>query len=349
MSISRHKAGALIGAESAYSRLAINKERGRHFEVQASMQINKATAEVPQGTGLLVGLNLKPLMRLIGTHRVIWGARREKRRVMSLTAFRFATPAVIVGLAAALSVAPMRPCFAFDPNSGVSKDSGPFDLFKFGYKAYKSGQKSEALEAYRYAAEKGHTGSRWALANMYAGGDGVTRDDFEAFKMYSDIATNGIEPGSADTGYFVNALMALAHYYLNGIPGSPVKANLSEARQLYFQVASTFGIADAQFQLAKMILAGEGGKADVYEAMKWLNHARKKGHIGATALFGSLIYQRGETVRGLAYLTAALDHCQPGDKLWMQDLQEQAFAEANEDQRRKATEMAQTFEFASAN
>lgn len=267
---------------------------------------------------------------------------------MFRTAFGFATPAV-AGLFAALSIMPATPCHAFDPNAGVSKDSGPFDLFKFGFKAYKAGQKSEAVEAYRYAAEKGHTGSRWALANMYADGDGVTRDDFEAFKMYSDIASKGIEPGSADTGYFVNALMALAHYYLKGIPGSPVKADLSEARQLYFQVASTFGIAEAQFQLAKMILSGEGGKPDVLEAMKWLNHARKKGHVGATALFGSLLFQQGQTVRGLAYMTAALDHCQPDDRTWVQDLQEQAFSVASEDQRRSATEMAQSIAFASAN
>ncbi len=100
---------------------------------------------------------------------------------------------------------------AFDIKTEVNKDSGPFDLFKFGFKAYKNGQKQEAIEAYRYAAEKGHTGSRWALANMYADGDGVARNDFEAFKIYSEIANQGVEPGSEDTGFFINALMALAH------------------------------------------------------------------------------------------------------------------------------------------
>ncbi len=32
------------------------------------------------------------------------------------------------------------PAKAFDINAGVTKESGPFDLFKFGFKAYKSGQ-----------------------------------------------------------------------------------------------------------------------------------------------------------------------------------------------------------------
>src|SRR3546814_5141755 len=62
----------------------------------------------------------------------------------------------------------------------------------------KNGKKEDAVEAYRYAAEKGHTGSRWALANMYAYGDGVTKNDFEAFKIYNEIAAQGVEPGRSE-------------------------------------------------------------------------------------------------------------------------------------------------------
>jgi hypothetical protein len=82
---------------------------------------------------------------------------------------------MLMGLSVACFAAISCPAGAFDIKSGVSKESGPFDLFKFGFKAYKNGQKEEAVEAYKYAAEKGHTGSRWALANMYADGDGVPR------------------------------------------------------------------------------------------------------------------------------------------------------------------------------
>lgn len=233
------------------------------------------------------------------------------------------------------------PALAFDINSGVTKESGPFDLFKFGFKAYKNGQKKDAVEAYRYAAEKGHTGSRWALANMYAYGDGVAKNDFEAFKIYNEIADQGVEPGSDDTGFFVNALLSLAGYYRNGIPGTPVKSDLSQARQLYFQVASTFGIAEAQFQLAKMILAGEGGRSDVQQAKKWLNQARKSGHAGAMSVFGNVIFQEGQEVRGLAFMTAALDRCSPKECTWMQSLQEQAFSIANENDRRVAVTLSQ--------
>ncbi|TWF56433.1 exopolysaccharide production regulator ExoR [Neorhizobium alkalisoli] len=235
------------------------------------------------------------------------------------------------------------PAAAFDIKSGVTKESGPFDLFKFGFKAYKNGQKEDAVEAYRYAAEKGHTGSRWALANMYAFGDGVAKNDYEAFKIYNEIASQGVEPGSEDTGFFVNALLSLASYYRRGIPDTPIKPDLSQARQLYFQVASTFGIPEAQFQLAKMILAGEGGAANIQQAKKWLNQARKSGHPGAMAVFGNILVEEGQTVRGLAFLTAALDKCSPKDCIWMQQLQEQAFSVANEEDRRGAIALSHEF------
>ena len=107
---------------------------------------------------------------------------------------------------------------------------------------------------------------------MYADGDGVVKNDFEAFKIYSEIASQGVEPGSNDTGFFVNALKSLAGYYYNGIPQSPVHPDLATARQLYFQAASTFGDAEAQFRLAKMLLSGEGGEVNIKQAKKWLNH-----------------------------------------------------------------------------
>jgi TPR repeat protein len=243
-----------------------------------------------------------------------------------------------VGLMLASSVVPAS---AFDLSGSSSKNVGPFDHFKLGFKAYKSGDKDKAIEAYRYAADQGHTGSRWALANMYEFGDGVSKDDYEAFKIYSEIANQGVEPGSNDTGFFVNALLSLADYYRDGIPGSPVASDLGQARQLYFQVASTFGVPQAQFELAQMILAGQGGRADVQQAKKWLNQARKHGHAGAMSIFGNLLFQEGQTVRGLAFMTLAMDKCAPSDCLWIQNLQEQAFSIVGEEDRRVAIAVAQ--------
>tara|TARA_R100001129_G_scaffold170327_2_gene139707 strand:+ start:25304 stop:26173 length:870 start_codon:yes stop_codon:yes gene_type:complete len=271
------------------------------------------------------------------------GRRARKRRSDMLTSKRMGKTSGI-GLATAVAMAVVgyaAPASAFDPNSGVSENSGPFALFKFGFSAYKKGRKDEAVEAYRYAAEKGHRGARWALANMYAYGDGVVENDYEAFKIYDEIARQGVEPGSPDTGYFVNALVSLAHYYQNGIPDSPIKPDMGAARQLYFQAASAFGMPEAQYRLGRMILDGQGGENNIQQAKKWLNRARLNGHAAAAAVLGNLIFQEGESVRGLAFMTAALERSGTQDKIWIRDMQEQAFLLSDENDRRTAIALAQ--------
>lgn len=247
----------------------------------------------------------------------------------------------IIGLAALALGLGVTSGHCFDNRSGVTAESGPFDLFKFGFSAYKEGRKDEAVEAYRYAAEKGHAGARWALANMYAYGDGVTEDDYEAFKIYDEIARQGVEPGSQNTGFFINALMALAGYYKRGIPGSPVQEDLVQARQLYFHAASAFGVPEAQFELARMMLDGRGGDDDPDQAKRWLNRARQAGHAGATALLGHTLFEEGQAVRGLAYMTAGLQGASDNEKIWIRTLQEQAFSISDETDRRTAIALAQ--------
>jgi TPR repeat protein len=86
----------------------------------------------------------------------------------------------------------------------------------------------------------------------------------------------------------------------------------------------------------------------VQQAKKWLNQARKSGHPGAMSIFGNILFQEGQSVRGLAFMTAALDKCKPKDCSWMQDLQEQAFSIANENDRRVAVSMAHQLDVAGA-
>ena len=101
-------------------------------------------------------------------------------------------------LAATLSAgfAPEAP--AFDRKNAEERKQSPWAVFRFGFSAYKQGKKDEAVEAYRYAAEKGQLGASWKLGRMYAEGDGVERDDYEAFKYFVDIASRDVEPGSPD-------------------------------------------------------------------------------------------------------------------------------------------------------
>lgn len=238
--------------------------------------------------------------------------------------------------------------FALDPKVVVSPDFGPTELFNLGFNAYKRGEKIEAAEALRYAADKGHAGARWKLGRMYADGDGVPKNDYEAFKIFQDIIADDQDDTatSPNAAYVASSITALADYMRSGIPDTPVRIDLPQARQLYFHAASIFGDAQAQYQLGRMLLTGEGGRANPRQAARWLNLATEKGNIQAQALLGHLLFDgeqidiEPEPARGLALLTIALRKATPTDQGWIRPMQEEAFSLASEGDRRTALAIA---------
>lgn len=218
----------------------------------------------------------------------------------------------------------------------------PWAVFRLGFSAYKSGHKDQAVEAYRYAAEKGQLGASWKLARMYAEGDGVARNDYEAFKFYQEIAAQDVQPGSPEESYVSDALLALGRYAQTGIPGSPIHANPALAQDYYMRAAANYRNPNAQFEVGKMLMTGEGGlKSNMRQAGRWLQLAAEKGHSGAQATLGHLLFQSGKVVRGLAMMTAALERAPNPDKPWIRGMQEEAFALAGEADRRTAIALAQ--------
>ncbi|RAZ89129.1 sel1 repeat family protein [Mesorhizobium hawassense] len=229
----------------------------------------------------------------------------------------------------------------FDDKTGVKPQSSPWAVFQFGFSAYKSGHKDQAVEAYKYAAENGQIGATWKLARMYAEGDGVTRDDYAAFKFFSEIVDQDVEPGSPEESYVSDALVALGDYLRKGIPGTPVEENDVAAQEYYMRAAANYRNPNAQFEIGRMFLKGEGGvKASVKQAGRWLQLAAEKGHAGAQATLGNLLFQSGKVVRGLAMMTAALERAPPADQPWIRNMQEEAFAAAGEADRRTAISLA---------
>ena len=229
----------------------------------------------------------------------------------------------------------------FDDKTGVKPQSSPWAVFQFGFSAYKNGHKEQAAEAYKYAAENGQIGATWKLARMYAEGDGVARDDYEAFKFFSEIVDQDVEPGSPEESYVSDALVALGDYLRTGIPGSPVTENEVAAQEYYMRAAANYRNPNAQFEMGQMFLKGEGGvKASVKQAGRWFQLAAEKGHAGAQATLGHLLFQSGKIVRGLAMMTAALERASPADQPWIRGMQEEAFATAGEADRRTAISLA---------
>jgi TPR repeat protein len=177
------------------------------------------------------------------------------------------------------------PALALDTLT-IKPDTSAADALRSGLNALKDGNVPTALEALKFAADKGLVSARWKLAEIYAAGDGVTRDDYRAFQLYSEIANNHADDSPRDPAapYVSNAFVKLGAYYRTGISHSPVRPNLSLARQYFTYAASYFGDAAAQLSLARMYYVGEGGDRDLVQAARWANLSADKGNGEAKTL-----------------------------------------------------------------
>ena len=203
----------------------------------------------------------------------------------------------------------------------------------------------DSLKALQYAAEDGHPVAQWKLGRMYAAGDGVARDDMRAFNYFSRIAKDHAEdsPAAPQSAIVANAFVALARYYLSGIPNSDVKSDPDRAREMLYYAASYFGSADAQYDLARLYLkASDPTPNGITYGARWLGLAAQKGQHQAQALLGQMLFNGDQlprqTARGLMWLTLARDSAAP-DETWIKESYNRAIAKASDDDRAMALQM----------
>jgi TPR repeat protein len=240
----------------------------------------------------------------------------------------------------AVSLAAVAPALAFDGNQPLSPGEAaltPMEAFRSGARALKT-DKAKAVVSLEYAAQNGHPMAQWKLGRMYAEGDGVPQDDLRAFDYFSRIANAHADdnPGTPQARFVANAFVALGHYYLEGIPKTRVKADPSRARQMFAYAATYFGDPEAQFNLARLYMDGNGAPKDLRQAARWLNAAAHKGQYEAQAQLGAMLFAGDgvarQSARGLMWLTLAKDAA-PLEQVWVTKLYESAFAQATDDER----------------
>ena len=224
-------------------------------------------------------------------------------------------------------------------------ENDPAAMFTAAFNAYSQGDKTEALGLYRIAADLGHIGALWKLGRMYASGDGVDENPYEAYSIYQSMAQRhgDIPPNDRDAVFVASAFVTLAEYLRAGIDGH-FEADEEAARNVYFYAASYFGEREAQYQLGRMLLEGEGGLGDPTQAARWLKLASDKGHVAAPAILGEMLFDgngvRSRPTLGLSMLTRARHFARGEEREWILEKQERAFAAATEEVRRAATQIA---------
>lgn len=248
-----------------------------------------------------------------------------------------------------MAIVPCGAAHALDVNSTAKPaEASPDDIFRSANRSFRQGDTTSAIKLIEEAADRGHPGALWVLAEHYRHGDGVPANDLKAFQIFNEIANGHADdsPSSPQAPFVASAFVELGSYYASGTNDGSVKPDLGEARRLLTYAASYFGDREAQFKLGKMLANSALPDHDTVQAARWLTLAARKGHAGAQALLGQLLFSGDvdlpkKPLMGLMWLTIARSHATTADDDWIRDMQEQAFSVAPEADRRQAVRLAQ--------
>jgi hypothetical protein len=217
------------------------------------------------------------------------------------------------------------------------------DALRAGVDDLNAGDAQSSLKALTYAAEGGEALAQWKLGSIYAAGEVVPRNDVLAYKFFEQLVDNYDEDDTDRRSLtaIANAFVQIGVYSLSGIPDSAIKPDPERAVEMFEFAATRFGDADGEYHLARMFIDGEGGlEKDNLRAAKWLGLAAEKGHRGAQALLGHMLF-RGDGVprqaaRGLMWLSIASVNAKSPKDAWIHDLQVKDVAAAGDSERNAA-------------
>jgi uncharacterized protein len=245
------------------------------------------------------------------------------------------------------------PAFGFDGSTSDPPEKIPKNFstaqqaLRAGIEDLKAGDADASVKALTYAADGGQEIARWKLGEMYADGDGVPRDDLKAYHYFNQLVEDYDEdqPDRRTLSAVSNAFVAVGVYCLNGIPNSDVAPDPRRAHELFQYAATIFGDPNAQYNLAHMYLAGDGGLAkDHTTAVRWLQMAAEKGHPQSQGLLGHMLFTGDgvprQRARGLMWLAFAKEGSSPDSRDdWIRDQYQSDFAVAADDDRQAAAAM----------
>src|SRR5579862_9274407 len=145
-----------------------------------------------------------------------WAFERGCRRSVATLAIRSAPHR---GLALALFLACATPALALDGSTQpATLDKIPLKLFKSAQQALRAGiddlragDAKSSVEALKYAAAGGQPLAQWKLGRMYAQGQGVPHDDYQAYQYFDELirSYNEDEPDRRDIPAVSNAFVAI--------------------------------------------------------------------------------------------------------------------------------------------
>jgi hypothetical protein len=245
---------------------------------------------------------------------------------------RFALCLFLIALAPALAVA------------GTTPFNSAQEALRQGMSAYNGGYYEIAIPALEYAAAEDEFMAEYYLARIYADNSGSHTDHAKAYMLFQRIADQHIDADPDEdprAPYVGKSLTALAGYVRVGLPEIGLNADPERAVFYLNNASTTFNDEDAQFELAKLQLKGEGVETNVPLGKHWLSILSQNGHAGAQAFLADLLWRgkfmEADRARALALITIAVENAPQNERLWIEDIYQNIFCGAAEGTRKQAT------------
>lgn len=233
---------------------------------------------------------------------------------------------------AALWGTPMAPRSVSPPPAPAWSVAKQAEAFEKGQMLYEQQRYAEALTSLEPAAQAGHAGARFLLAQAHRERRLPNASEDEALRLELQAAHQGLAEAQVSVArHYHNAdtspdkrARAVQWYRRAAKQGHPLaqyqlglvclqsddRAGLGEGLQWLRQAAQT-GYADAQFALGEALTAGlEEGHAPS-EAFRWYQEAAQRGHAGAQCNLG-WAYEHGhgtpaDPAQSVAWYTQAAE------------------------------------------
>lgn len=209
---------------------------------------------------------------------------------------------------------------------------------------------ADLMSALTNAAAAGQPMALWRLGTMYENGEGVEKSDVKAFGYFSQIANEHADaaPSGVDADIVAQSFVKVGEYLRRGLPGAGIAENQGRSEGLIFHAATYFHYAEAQYLVGEYYLDKKKDRNPLQGA-RWLSLAAHKGHVGAQAKLGDLLFNgdglKAQPVEGLMWLSIANDRAAgTSDEQWVSDLLTQDMSVATPAQRKQAIQAAQAVE-----
>jgi len=229
-------------------------------------------------------------------------------------------------------------------SAAAAKYRSAQDALDQGIGAFNGGYYEIAIPALEYAADAHLFLAPYYLARIYSDNNGARTDHAKAYELYLKIAEEHTDVDPDDdqrAPYVAKAMTRIAGYLLNGLPEVNLKPNSKIAMEYLREAAQFFRDEDAQFELAKLYMHGDGIESDVPYAKHWLSVLSQKGHSGAQAFLADLLwrgkYMPADPVKALALISVAVANSPAYERVWIEDIYQIIYCGAAHGIRKQAT------------